>query len=237
MSFLKSLMPALLKQKIKRAMGLKTMADRLLNLRRAGFHCTGAVDVGAYHGDWMRELRQAWPVDVLMVEPQPQCAQVLQQLLQSQRQPPTLYACCALGSETGTATFQLEATNSRLAGNAGVESLPTLQVPVRRLDDLLSEQPHHFNLLKVDVQGSELDVLSGAGQKLSQFEVIILEVSLIQMGVAPSFHEVMQYMHERGYRLYDFLPMYYRPLDNALWQGDAFFVRNDSSLVSSREWA
>jgi hypothetical protein len=30
--------------------------------------------------------------------------------------------------------------------------------------------------------------------------------------------------------------MYYRPLDNALWQGDAFFVRNDSKLVSSLSW-
>ena len=142
-----------------------------------------------------------------------------------------------MGSRADTASFQIEASNSRLAGNAGVASLPIVQVSVRRLDDLLSEQPRHFNLLKVDVQGSELDVLSGAGLKLSQFEVIILEVSLIQMGVAPSFNEVMQYMHEKGYRLYDFLPMYYRPLDNALWQGDAFFVRNDSSLVSSREWA
>jgi hypothetical protein len=46
----------------------------------------------------------------------------------------------------------------------------------------------------------------------------------------------MQYMDRWGYRLYDFLPMYYRPLDNALWQGDAFFVRNDSQLVSSLSW-
>lgn len=40
----------------------------------------------------------------------------------------------------------------------------------------------------------------------------------------------------KGYRLYDFLPMYYHPLDNALWQGYAFFVRNDSKLISSMCW-
>jgi hypothetical protein len=35
---------------------------------------------------------------------------------------------------------------------------------------------------------------------------------------------------------YDFLPMYCRPLDNALWQSDAFFVRNDSQLVALLSW-
>ena len=91
--------------------------------------------------------------------------------------------------------------------------------------------------MKVDVQGFELDVLEGASDVLDQFEVIVLEVSIIRIGKVPTFYEVMQYMHAKGYRLYDFLPMYYRPLDNALWQGDAIFVRNDSSLVSSLQWS
>lgn len=34
-----------------------------------------------------------------------------------------------------------------------------------------------------------------------------------------------------------FPPMYYRPLDGALWQGDAFFVRDDSPMVASEQWA
>jgi len=78
--------------------------------------------------------------------------------------------------------------------------------------------------------------LEGADDLLQQFEVIILEVSVIRIGPVPTFFEVMQYMDRKGYRLYDFLPMYYRPLDNALWQGDAFFVRNNPTLVASLSW-
>lgn len=106
-------------------------------------------------------------------------------------------------------------------------------MPISTLQKVLAEHDDHYNLLKVDVQGFELDVLEGAADILPQFEVIILEVSIIRIGPVPTFYDVMQYMDSKGYRLYDFLPMYYRPLDNALWQGDAFFVRNDSSLVSS----
>lgn len=236
MNMLKRMVPAALKRHIKRAMGFKTMADRLLNLRQAGFVCTGAVDVGAFHGEWAGELRAVWPVPVLLVEPQPQCAEILQKFLQAQQLPGSLYAACALGKAAGAAAFQLQQTGSRLLAPNEAESLPTIQVPVATLSSLLEQHRQSFNLLKVDVQGFELDVLAGADTRLQQFEVIILEVSLLRILPAPLFLEVMQYMHERGYRLYDFLPMYYRPLDKALWQGDAFFVRNDSALVSSCDW-
>ncbi len=60
--------------------------------------------------------------------------------------------------------------------------------------------------------------------------------TMVRIGPIPTLFEVMQYMDGKGHRLYDFLPMYYSPLDNALWQGDAFFVRNDSKLVASLIW-
>jgi hypothetical protein len=51
------------------------------------------------------------------------------------------------------------------------------------------------------------------------------------------FREVMDFMADRGYRLYDIIPMYWRPRDGALWQCDAFFVRDDSPLVASESWS
>ena len=217
-------------------MGFKTMEGRLSNLRNAGFDCTGAVDVGAYHGEWSKGLRSVWNVPLIMVEPQESCRSILEEYSSNSKTVMTHLEFCALGKTPGTVEFYLDETNSRMAQSRMNENLPSVQVPIYTLNDLHTRYPEEFNLLKVDVQGFELDVLEGADNILSQFEVIILEVSIIRIGPVPTFYEVMQYMDSKGYRLYDFLPMYYRPLDNALWQGDAFFVRNDSSLVRSLSW-
>jgi FkbM family methyltransferase len=217
-------------------MGFKTMENRLQNLRHAGFECTGAIDVGAYHGEWSKNLRSVWDVPLIMVEPQPSCASFLERFANRPGSPAAHLEQCALGKEAGSVEFVLEETNSRMAPNGEAAGAPTIRVPVKVLGEIIPDYPEKFNLLKADVQGFELDVLEGAGGLLQQFEVVILEVSIIRIGPVPTFFEVMQYMDGKGYRLYDFLPMYYRPLDNALWQGDAFFVRNESPLVSSLSW-
>lgn len=239
MSFARSLkqcVPQSLKKSLKRFMGFQSTDTRLLNLRYAGFTCTGAVDVGAYHCEWTKSLRQIWDVPVIAVEPQPDCKEILQKYANRLSDIPTYFEFCALSNEPGIANFQLGDTNSRLVESGSDKSSSMIEVPVSTLQHVLGAHEEQFNLLKVDVQGFELDVLDGAAEVLSQFEVIILEVSVIRIGPVPTFYEVMQYMDSKDYRLYDFLPMYYRPLDNALWQGDAFFVRNDSQLVRSLRW-
>ena len=92
------------------------------------------------------------------------------------------------------------------------------------------------NLLKLDLQGGELDALSGAVGHLKQFEVIVMEVSLLRIGDVPIFADVEREMGPSGYRVYDVLPQYHRPRDGALWQMDVFYVRTDSALVASQSW-
>ena len=70
-----------------------------------------------------------------------------------------------------------------------------------------------------------------------QFEVVILEVSVLRIGDVPIFREVDQYLTQKGYRVYDLLPSYFRPRDGALWQMDAFYVQETSPLIASRDWA
>jgi FkbM family methyltransferase len=233
---LKKLVPKSWKRALKLFIGFKTMESRLQNLCHAGFKCTGAIDVGAYHGEWSKGLRSVWDAPLIGVEPQPSCTPFLERFARSAGGAPIHLEQCALGRESGSVEFLLEETNSRIAPAGHAAGTPVIQVPVKTLGEIILRYPEYFNLLKADVQGFELDVLEGAGDFLQQFEVIILEVSIIRIGPVPTFLEVMQYMDSRRYRLYDFLPMYYRLRDNALWQGDAFFVRNDSQLVSSLSW-
>jgi FkbM family methyltransferase len=233
---LKRILPQRLKTRIKHAMGMQDMETRLRNLRASGFNCASAVDVGAFAGDWTVTANSILGCTVIAVEPQPSQQRVLRDL--AARIPMRLESI-ALAEREGEMTLLLEETNSRLLPDAeAAGGAQCVKVPVDRLDEVLRRHSDlRPNLLKLDVQGHELHVLDGAGDALRQFEVIVMEVSVIRIGPVPIFQEVIEYMRRRDFRLYDFLPMYYRPLDGALWQGDAFFVRNDSPLVASERWA
>jgi hypothetical protein len=81
-------------------------------------------------------------------------------------------------------------------------------------------------LVKVDVQGGELGVLSGAKEILRETEYVILEVSLFQFFIGgPQFYEVVHYMKSCGFVVYDIFDIQYRPFDGAVSQVDIAFVR------------
>ena len=48
--------PNILRQSIKHSFGMRDVTTRLQAFRRSGFSCTGAIDVGAFNGDWTREF-------------------------------------------------------------------------------------------------------------------------------------------------------------------------------------
>jgi hypothetical protein len=104
------------------------------------------------------------------------------------------------------------------------------EVPKARLDDLVSnhalEPPY---ILKVDVEGAELDVLQGAPEVLANSLAVALEVTLIDVfeGGA-SFAEVVAFMAEREFVIYDVVGGFCRMSDAALYQLDLVFVPKDS---------
>ena len=53
----------------------------------------------------------------------------------------------------------------------------------------------------------------------------------------PQFFEVVAFMKDRGYVVYDFAGFGRRPFDGALGQCDICFVRADGSLRASGRWA
>jgi len=231
---LKKLLPNEFRQGLKRRfLHIQDMQTRLANLKRAGFQPTGAIDGGAYQGDWTKTFWNIWPtVPSLMIEPQPSQRQALSTL--TSQVPKSLHLQCAIADANGRLQFSLEETNSRLGGEASNNSI---EVDVRKLDDIVEGLSFNPNLLKLDLQGFELKALDGCTERLSQFEVVLLEVSILRIGDVPIFHEVDQYMTKKGYRVYDLLPTYFRPRDGALWQMDVFFVRENSALIANREWA
>ncbi len=86
-------------------------------------------------------------------------------------------------------------------------------------------------VLKIDVQGAEIEVLKGAERVLMEAEYVVLETSLwgtFENG--PQMPQVIDFMFKRGFVPYDLFGPLYRVLDDALFQIDMSFVREDGVL-------
>ena len=118
-----------------------------------------------------------------------------------------------------------------------VEICSTYEVPIIRFDHLFADFARPA-LCKIDVQGAELAVLKGMGERLAEIDVLIVETSLIATlkGNAPELAEVMAFFGSHDFCLYDIVGMTRRPLDQALAQIDAVFVPKNSALRRDRRW-
>jgi FkbM family methyltransferase len=69
-----------------------------------------------------------------------------------------------------------------------------------KLDDLF-ESNSEFELIKIDTQGSELDIIEGGLNLCNKAKGILLEVSLTQYNEnAPLYDEVISYMESIGFK-------------------------------------
>ena len=238
MSLLRFL-PESWKESLRRRAGAITMRGRLENLRTAGFQARRIIDAGAFQGDWTRLALAVFPgAGVLMIEPQTTHRDALAALTSSH--PGVKLRHGLLGAKTQKVRFLIEGTNSRVIPG-GWDPPAGSRIEERQLETLADiatqEGFTECDLLKLDLQGHELEALSGAGELFGRCEVIIAEASWLRIGDVPLAHEVIARFGSAGYRLYDVFGHNYRPLDRALWQTDFVFVRTDSPLLADLRWS
>ena len=147
------------------------------------------------------------------------------------------YVLAAAGAASGTATFHV---HTALDGSSLLNEVEgtvvdgvSREVPVVTIDRVCAEKslkgPY---LMKLDLQGAELQVLAGAQRTLSDTDAILLEVSLFGFLIGgPQFYDIVARMKELGFVAYDMCGTLYRPLDNALAQVDLVFVREQGRFV------
>lgn len=90
---------------------------------------------------------------------------------------------------------------------AGVAEARRESIPLRRLDDVIAENaPARVDIIKIDVEGAELQVLRGAAESLRRYRPLLLfEVllpALVKQGTSPE--ELMDYVRAQGYVLHQF---------------------------------
>lgn len=218
----------------------RTLTEVLAHLRALGVAPATLVDVGVARGT--PELYAAFPgVPLLLVEPLAEQEEHLRALVADR--PGSAYALAAAGPQPGEleiAVHRVPACSSVLGDrDAGGGAAPRRTVPVVRVDDLVAE--HRLAapfLVKVDVEGAELQVLEGARDTLAQTDVVLLEVSFFRLVPGGAeVADVVAWMRAAGFSAYDVYAGHVRPLDGALAQLDMAFVRTDGPLRADHRYA
>ncbi len=198
-----------------------------------GFKPATVVDVGAAYGSFASQCVPVFPkARFLLLEPLVEYQPFLKELIESM---PT--AQCIMAAATAHQGEMVLNVHPDLVGSSlfrevekdtDVNGLPRT-VRAITIDGLLEETGAKGPfLLKVDVQGAELEVLRGAERMLADTQYILLEVSLFRFFQdGPDFNDVVLYMKSHGFVAYDISGLQYRPLDNALSQVDVAFVKEE----------
>jgi FkbM family methyltransferase len=216
-----------------------SMIGALQQLKGLGLRPEAVIDVGAASEtiglyDLFSESR------ILLIEP---LAEFEPQLKRICGRHGAQYVLAAAGAARGMATLNVhpDGVGSSLLKEVegpSVDGTPR-EVPVVTLDEICAEKnfwgPY---LIKVDVQGAELQVLAGAQRTLLETEAVILEVTLFGTMIGgPQLHDVVTKMKEYGFVVYDAFGFHYRPLDDALCQLDVVFVRENGRFRESHAYA
>lgn len=210
-----------------------SMRGALLQIKQLGFKPATVIDVGAALGTF--DLYELFPQSRhILIEPivenEPYLAKICKKLGNAE------YHIAAAASEPGTLTLSVNPglVNASLvtAGDATAPTSEMRTMKVISLDQL--HRDRHLQppfLVKVDVDGKEMEVLKGAVQVLQATEYIIIESTCFGQ-----INEVVDFMREHGFAIYDMVDPVYRPGDHALWQVDLAFVKQSGQFRQSRSY-
>jgi FkbM family methyltransferase len=216
-----------------------SMFGSLWNAKRLGLEPETVIDVGAGLGTF--EIYEAFPKSrYLLIEPiaenEPYLKKICQYLERAD------YIIAAASKAAGLVPLQVNLSNfihSYISedGEANSENFELRTTPAVTLDEVCrTRQLEGPYLIKVDVDGRELDVLAGATRILQNTELVIVEVTLYVSARVDKMCAVINFMKEQGFVAYDIVDLSYRLSDLALSQVDMVFVKESGQFTKESRY-
>lgn len=231
-----------MKQVIKQLASLGLLGDinaafkydfraRIRRLGREGKIGT-VYDIGAHHGNWSRGMKKLLPkANFFLFEANPNCQPFLHksgfpfalQGLSDKRGKRIFYA----NDSTGDSFYR---ENDRISGVSGFRAK---EMETIDLDSCVTE--HGFpqpDWIKLDVQGSELDVLKGGSVVFSRTRYLLCEIPVMRYNLgAPCFSEYLDSFAHAGFYPISVVENHFLHQPKAsptLCQMDLFFERSEN---------
>ena len=128
-------------------------------------------------------------------------------------------------NETSSSLLKMLDLHTQAAPNS--RPIDTVSVEVSRLDNLIETSDHDRFLLKVDTQGSEGDVLSGAERILPHVSLLQLEMSLLPLYSGQlMWQQTIELAASYDFRLCRVVSGFSHPETGEMLQMDGIFVND-----------
>jgi FkbM family methyltransferase len=198
------------------------------------------VDIGANTGQYARSLRElGYKGDIVSFEPLSAAFAKLKQWAEQDGRAVAINS--AIGDSDGEVEFNVAANST---SSSVLDMLPSHseaaphskikdkeKVAIARLDSVFDNYCPSQNktLLKIDTQGFEMSVLSGAEISLGKVQALQIEMSFVPLYKGQAlFHDIYAYLINKGFQMVDIDPMFIHPNTGEALQADGFFRAPDA---------
>lgn len=185
------------------------------------------LDIGANCGHWAKEAKSVWPdASVFCIEGCRECEPSL-------RAAGLPFAIALLGDSKREVDFYKATYSATATGNSykreqteWFENPDIEKRELTTLDELFNKEDTIFDLIKIDTQGSELDIIRGGLELCKRAKAILMEVAVADYNEgAPKMPEVIAFMAELGFVNFEILHDIVHPKTRQLIQHDILFSK------------
>lgn len=204
-------------------------------LIKSGIRPNTILDLGANQGQFAIASAKIFgeSTEIISFEPDPSVAKILQKNVKGL---PVEVKVCAVGSLPGTGDLFVNSDSqvssllplgeSRLVDFPNSVVKGKIQVPIVSLDNMfLTRKLSTPILLKIDVQGFEYEVITGASNFLKRVKWIVIEVSFSDLYKGEAdFTSILKLLDDYGFHFLRPLNMHFSPKTGEVMEMDALFV-------------
>ncbi len=239
-----------------------TVTDSFALLKAVGFTPSSILDVGSYSGDWSRAAEKVFPeAEIFLIESSEDRRDDLMKTGLSYMIATGVYTLLLIllpffPSLSFHFFFFNNHPNVFIVAGSQPETVDYYDIPGKKANsrykelteeylhdkpvkkvtypvDMLMEGLPEITMMKIDTQGSELEILKGATRVLKDVEVLYITVPLMRIHRgAPLALEVLSYCKEKGFELLNYVDGDARGEHDALVHVDLTLAKIDSPLFS-----
>ena len=197
---------------------------RLRFHKNKGINFKNILDIGACNGSWSLLVKSIFPgVNILMLEANNDKEHILKKIGN--------YKIALLSSEANKEVNYYKSLSDDASGNSiYLENTNYKFIPEKRITTtlkLIVPKDVNYDLIKMDVQGSELDIIKGGLDIIKKTKFLLLELQIFEYNKdAPMLSEVLTYLKNINFDLVDVFDLLYSS-SGSLIQIDGFFVNRD----------
>lgn len=214
----------------------RNIVRKIIALRDKGFYPEGILDLGSFIGEFGLTMRNNFKNShILMVDALEENATYCKHI--ADRIGDAEFKQALVGAENKEVDFYLvdreKNPNLNLTGSSVYKENNNFPFTSRKLQqttiaDLLKGDENKYELVKLAVTGSEVDVLKGFGERINDVQAIVMKINLLDYNQgAPLIGEVLSEVEKLGFVLVDIIEEH-RMGSEHLFQIDGLFLRPDS---------